>query len=368
MSEGRRGARDRAPRRISDALLRWYGGRERRVPWRGEADPYRIWVGEVMAQQTRLVTVHGYWEGFLERFPTVQGLAAASRDEVLKAWEGLGYYGRARNLHRAARLVVERCGGSLPSDPAALRALPGIGPYTAGAIASLAFGKPEPAVDGNVRRVLCRLHDLPSSSPKSLRELARQLLAARPRAAAALNQALMDLGSEVCVARVPECHRCPIASHCRALAAGTVGQRPAPVKRRPLPHHDVALGLVWNRGRLLIARRPEDGLLGGLWEFPGGKVESGEAPEEAVRRELREELGLEVTVGGFVARVDHAYSHQRVTLHAYHARPRDRRPRPSSAAPWRWVEPARLHEFAFPVANQRIISALREPTEASGAA
>lgn len=357
MSRRRRAASDGAAR-VAATALAWYAGRRRDVPWRDEADPYRIWVAEIMAQQTRLATVRRYYRRFLERFPTVHHLASAPLDDVLKMWEGLGYYRRARDLHRAARLVVADHGGTLPSDPAGLRSLPGIGPYTAGAIGSLAFGRAEAAVDGNVRRVLCRLHDLARPSPGHLRSLAQELVDARPDDAATLNQALMDLGSEVCVARSPGCDRCPVASSCLALARGTVRRRPTPPARKPVPHHDVALGLIWSRGLLLIARRPEAGLLGGLWEFPGGKIEPGEPPEETVRREAREELGIGVSVGNLVTRVRHAYSHFRVTLHAYHASLESGRPRPASATAWRWVEPARLAEFAFPAANQRIIAAV----------
>lgn len=344
---------------LARRLLEWYRPRERDVPGRGESDPYRVWVAEVMAQQTRISTVRDYYGDFLERFPDPRSLAEAELDEVLKLWEGLGYYARARNLHRAAREVVEEYGGELPRDPAELRSLPGVGPYTAGAVASIAFGEPVPAVDANARRVLSRLHDLESPGRSGLEARARELLEAAPDAAGELNQAVMDFGGEVCTPRDPSCGICPLSDACLALERGTVDRRPPATPRREIPHHDIAVGLVWRDGRLLIARRPPEGLLGGLWEFPGGKVEDGESTEEAVRRELREEMAVEVEVRDLLDRVDHAYSHFRITLHAHHALLREGTPRAATATAWRWVEPSGLEDFAFPAANVRLIEALR---------
>ena len=341
------------------SLLEWFQARERAVPGRNESDPYRIWIAEVMAQQTRIATVIPYYEAFLQRFPDVASLAAASRDDVLKAWEGLGYYGRARNLHRAAAEVRERFGGRLPEDPEDLLSLPGVGPYTAGAIASIAFGRPEPAIDGNVRRVLSRLYDIENPTPARLDNVARELIAAAPRTAGLLNQALMDLGSSVCAPQSPDCGNCPLATWCTALEKGTVALRPARRRRPPNPHQDIAAAVVWRGPRLLIARRPEDGLLGGLWEFPGGKVEPGETPSEAACREVREELGISVAVLDPLAVVRHAYSHFRITLHLFHARwiqggPADGETGSGDDSP-RWVLPAELDRYAFPAANHGVI-------------
>lgn len=350
---------DPEPGRVTAALLAWFAGWERDIPWRDESDPYRIWVAEIMAQQTRIETVRPYYARFLDRFPTLEALARAELGEVLRVWEGLGYYGRARNLHRAARDLVARRGGALPEEPGELRRLPGIGPYTAGAIASLAFGRPEPAVDGNARRVLSRLFDLAAPSRGALEEAARGLLEACPGSAAGLNQALMDLGASVCTPRSPACPRCPLRPSCLAHARGTVDARPPPRPGRELPHHDVAVGIVWKGGKTLIQRRPETGLLGGLWEFPGGKVEPGETPGEAVRREIREELGIEVRVEDPLDPFDHAYSHFRVTLHPFHAPWVAGEPEPGTATAWSWVRPETLGEYPFPAANRRIIQSLR---------
>lgn len=355
----RTGSQPTRARRAARHLLEWYRGRERDVPWRDESDPYRIWVAEIMAQQTRMETVRPYYRRFLDRYPDVFALAEARLDDVLKTWEGLGYYARARNLHAAAHEVVAGYGGELPRDAHRLRELPGIGPYTAGAIASMAFRRREPAVDGNARRVLSRLFDLEAPTRAVLDSHARNLLAWSGRDPARLNQAIMDLGGEVCSPRRPRCAECPLESDCLALARDTVAARPARRPRKPLPHEDVAVGVVWKDDRLLIARRPEEALLGGLWEFPGGKIEAEETPAAAVERELREELEIEVRARELIGRVEHAYSHFRVTLHAYHADWVSGEPRPRAATAWLWVEPDRLTEFAFPRGSRRIIERVR---------
>lgn len=348
------------PGALVGRLLGWFDGRERDVPWRDEDDPYRIWVAEVMAQQTRLQTVREYYGPFFRRFPDVEALARAELDEVLKAWEGLGYYARARHLHRAARRIARDRDGRLPRQPSELQELPGVGPYTAGAVASIAFGRREPAVDGNARRVLARLFDMERPTPARLESRARELLDAVPERPAALNQALMDLGGEVCTPSSPDCPSCPVSEGCLARQRGTESLRPPARERGPVPHHDVGVGVVWRDERMLVARRPEDAMLGGLWEFPGGKLEEGESPPEAIRRELREEMSIEVRVGPLVERVDHAYSHLRVTLHSHHARLVSGTPRAVEATECRWCRLEELDELAFPVANQRILERLRD--------
>ena len=228
-------------------------------------------------------------------------------------------------------------------------------------MASLAFGHPEPAVDANARRVLARLLDSASPSRAELEDVARSLLRLRPGRAAALNQALMDLGAAVCTPRRPACPECPLAPGCAARSRGTAELRPAPTPRPAVPHRDVAVGIVRDpQRRVLIQRRPPEGLLGGLWEFPGGKLEEGEDACGAVRRELREELGIEVRPGRLVARVEHAYSHFRITLHAHKATWLSGEPRPRSATAWAWVAVEELGDYAFPAANGRVIEALRE--------
>jgi len=253
------------------ALLRWYDDSARDLPWRRTRDPFAVWVSEAMLQQTRVGTVLPYWERFLERFPTIEGLAAAPEDDVLAAWSGLGYYRRARSLQAAARAIVERHGGRFPDTREEALALPGIGPYTAGAVLSIAYGRPEPVVDGNVMRVFARWFELedPWGSAGLARRswaLAADLLPAeRP---AAWNQALMELGATICRPRDPDCARCPVARRCAALAAGRVAELPRPGPKSPAIDVAVVVFVVARGGELLLERRPDGGRMAGLWQLP----------------------------------------------------------------------------------------------------
>lgn len=303
-----------------ERLLNWYAQNARRLPWREQPDPYRVWVSEVMLQQTRVETVIPYYERWMARFPTLRSLAGAPEQVVLSAWEGLGYYSRARNLHRAAQQVMAEHGGDLPRDVLALRRLPGIGRYTAGAIASIAFGLDEPTLDGNIRRVLARLFDLrlPTRSSQGEAELWRLAAKYLPAGKASqYNQALMDLGASVCTPRQPDCSHCPLVEMCLAYQLGVQEARPVKEARPSVPHHIVTAAVIQRNGTVLIAQRPPNGLLGGLWEFPGGKLQPGEDLAGCLKREIREELGVQIEVGGQLGIYRHAYTHFRVTLHAF---------------------------------------------------
>lgn len=347
---------------IATRLLEWYARQARRLPWRsppGEPapDPYRVWVSEIMLQQTRVETVIPYFERWLERFPDLHALADAPEQEVLRLWEGLGYYSRARNLHRAARQVVADYGGRLPGDVERLEKLPGIGRYTAGAIASIAFGQDQPALDGNIRRILARLFnmDLPARSPKGekrLWELARQELP--PGRAGDFNQALMDLGSSICLPTEPRCLLCPLTEYCQARTLGLQEQRPVLESRRPVPRITVTAAVIERNGRYLLAQRPPDGLLGGLWEFPGGKQEPGESLPEALVREIQEELGVKITVGEELGIYQHAYTHFKVTLHAFFCSLIQGEPQALAASNIRWALLSELSSFPMGKIDRRI--------------
>ena len=361
--------RERRTKTLQRDLLAWYDVEARDLPWRRTDDPYAILVSEFMLQQTRVETVLPYYARFLDRFPTIEALATAPIDDVLKAWEGLGYYRRAHNLHRAARIAERDHGGRIPTTVKELRSLPGVGPYTAAAIASIAFGLDEPVLDGNVVRVLARLHRIEGdpargATRRKLRRTAELLL---PRSEASrFNQAVMDLGARICLPRSPRCHECPVSEQCEAHRAGEEVLYPRKPARQAVPHVDIVSGIVWDGeplapgARHLIAKRKADDMLGGLWEFPGGRVEEGETHEEALVRELREELAIDVEVIAPFVQIDHAYTHFRITLYTYHCRHDGGDPRAIDCADWAWIRPDELDAYAFPTADRKILDALRE--------
>jgi A/G-specific adenine glycosylase len=342
---------------FSSILLAWYGGNARVLPWRGQSDAYATWVSEIMLQQTRVETVIPYFERWMKRFPRLSDLAQASEQEVLSTWEGLGYYSRARNLKKAAEEVMAKYAGQVPANLRQLLNLPGVGAYTAGAIASIAFGLDEPALDGNIRRVLARLFDLaiPARSPEGERrlwELARQNLPAGR--AGDFNQAMMDLGAAVCLPRNPACPSCPLAGLCQALAHGTQEERPILNARLKIPHYTVAAAIIQRENQVMIARRPSRGLLGGLWEFPGGKIEGDETLAAALAREIQEELATRVSVGAAFGVYRHAFTHFRITLHAFLCRLVGPEPTPVEASELRWVTPAELDQYPMGKVDRQI--------------
>jgi A/G-specific adenine glycosylase len=345
-------------------LLAWYEQHRRDLPWRRTQDPYSIWVAEVMLQQTRVETMLAYYERFLLRFPTLEALAAASIDDVLKVWEGLGYYARARNLHAAARLVMAELGGQVPCDPEALLRLPGVGRYTAAAIASIAFGQDAIALDGNLRRVLCRVYSIDDdpgrpNTQRCLELLARAMLP--PGCASEFNQALMDLGAAICVPSRPRCLICPILHHCQAQQAGIQHALPIRATRARRPHRDVTAAVIWDgNGHLLITQRPMDAMLGGLWEFPGGKRRPGEGLPACLHREIGEELAIEIEIVELLCTLEHTFSHFHMTLYAYDCQWKRGAPQCLGVRDLRWVTLDELDAYAFAVADQRVISVLRD--------
>jgi len=354
---------------ISNKLLNWWDSGHADMPWRRTSDPYAIWVAEVMLQQTQIATVIPYYERWLVRYPNVWELAIAPLDEVLKMWEGLGYYRRARNLHAAAQSIVNDYGGCLPDEVETLRKLPGIGRYTAGAITSIAFGKPAPVLDGNIIRVLSRLLDLEEdvSTTKTKNHLwriaAKMVPLERP---GAFNQALMELGQTICLPAKPSCHDCPVNSACLARARGSQLDRPVRPMRKKTPHYDVTAAVIRrDDGRFLIAKRPLNGLLGGLWEFPGGKQEVGEALRDALRREIKEEMGIEIEVGRLLTTIRHAFTHFRITLFAFHARHLSGTPKNLEVADHSWVHLDELDHYAFAAADRQIIHHLQQEFNAT---
>ncbi|MDE0463277.1 MAG: A/G-specific adenine glycosylase [Caldilineaceae bacterium] len=365
-------------KQIADRLTVWQAHQLRELPWRrdpaGARDAYAVWVSEVMAQQTRLSVVAAYFNRWMEQFPTLEALAGADQQEVLKLWEGLGYYSRARNLHRAARVVATEFGGQLPRTRAELLSLPGIGEYTAGAILSLAFGQHEPVLDGNAKRVISRLWDVDAridlrATESQLWGLSRKMVEAAS-APGAMNEGLMELGAIVCRRRNPLCDRCPVQSLCLAHGRGVQEERPVRAPGKHVPHVEFAAAIIWEdvpgESRMLISQRPEQGLLGGLWSFPNGAREADDEDLQAcLRRVVRESLGVAVCVGERAGTVEHAFTHFRMTLTAFHARITGGEPQAVGVADWCWTSLDEIEKFPCPVPDRKIIAALRDFAESA---
>ena len=355
---------------VTGALLDWYATCRRDLPWRRDHTPYAVWISEIMAQQTQMDRVVGYFERFMNRFPDLPALARADEDAVLKAWEGLGYYNRARNLLAAARIVMETHDGRFPDTVAAIRALPGIGDYTAAAIASIAFGVDVAAVDANVLRVLARIGDIdqPVKEPAGktrVRELAERLLP--PGRAGDYNQALMEMGGLVCRPKTPDCPRCPLRSHCQALHLEIVADRPVLSRTPDIVPLNVATGVLVQAGRVFIQKRLPKGAWANLWEFPGGLIEPGETPEAAIVREYDEETGFATAVAHKLSVIRHGYTTYRVTLHCFllhlsGTAPEAVPPVPALTAAQQalWVTPVELDRYAFPAGHRKLIDQMAQ--------
>jgi A/G-specific adenine glycosylase len=344
------------PETPAAALLGWYDRHRRRLPWRAEpgepSDPYRIWLSEIMLQQTTVGAVIPFFLRFLSRWPNVEALAAASLDDVLRAWAGLGYYARARNLHRCARMVIERHDGSFPSDPGELRKLPGIGDYTAGAIAAIAYGRPEVAVDGNVERVIARLFAVETPLPMAkaeIRQHARDLLPSDR--AGDFAQAMMDLGATLCTPKSPDCLLCPWSSRCRGRVLGIAESLPrkAPKRARPVRYGTV-FWIERGDGAVLLRRRPEEGLLGGMMEVPS--TDWLPAPADAnAAAPLRAEWKK------LSRRVEHGFTHFHLTLDIWHARAIAAGELPADGG-YRWVSRGDLAGEALPSLMRKVVAAV----------
>lgn len=318
-----------------------------------------------MLQQTRVEAVIPYYERWMQRFPDVEALASAGLQDVLAAWEGLGYYGRARNLHKAARIVMQDYHGQLPKETSQLCKLPGIGRYTVAAIASIAFSSNEPALDGNIRRVLARYFNVDEDArstigERKLWELAAQNLPVGQ--ASEYNQALMDLGAGLCVPKNPDCVSCPLEDGCQARALGIQEQRPVLRAKQAIPHHVVTAAVIRREDKVLITCRPPHGLLGGLWEFPGGKQQEAEDLQSCLQREIKEELEMEIEVGMELGVFKHAYTHFRVTLHAFQCYALQGEPHPIQVADLRWVSLPELSQFPMGKLDRQISQSLLSST------
>ena len=353
---------------LTEALLGWFRQNKRALPWRETYTPYHVLVSEFMLQQTQMDRAAVYFERWMRRFPTLASVAAADPDEVLKAWEGLGYYSRARNLHKAARMLMREHGGCVPDSLEALRALPGVGPYTAGAVLSIAFNQPAIAVDANVERVFARLFDVGApvksiAASGFIRRMAHDLI---PEGQARdFNQAIMELGALVC-GKKPRCAVCPVSRFCQARYLGITAERPIPGKKTNYTTLETAIGILVQDGRILIQKRLDLGVWAGLWEFPGGRLEEGETPEQAVVREFAEETEFTIRPVQYLGLVRHAYTRYRIAMHCFICILPDTAdddglpaslPEPTlhAATEYRWIEPGDIDGFTLPAGHRKCV-------------
>ncbi|MGH1363805.1 MAG: A/G-specific adenine glycosylase [Calditrichia bacterium] len=339
-------------------LLSWYDRHKRDLPWRHSRDPYAIWLSEVMLQQTQVKTVIPYYNNWLQKFPGMKQLADADLNSVLKSWEGLGYYSRARQFHKAICHVHHELQSEVPDDYDVFLELPGVGEYTAAAVQSIAFGGAYAVVDGNVKRVLARLFeiDLPvnvANAKKTFQQIATELL--HTQRSGDYNQALMELGATICKPRSPLCKECPVADLCAVQLNSNQHEYPKRKKRKPVPVYRMATGVVYRNDRVLITRRPEDGLLGGLWEFPGRNVEAAETSSADCKVAIKDAVNLEVEVGERIASVKHAYSHFKVEMDVYNCTYIAGAVELSKAVDFKWVSKEELAEYPFPGVNNKFL-------------
>jgi A/G-specific adenine glycosylase len=341
--------------KIQSKLLRWFKKNARDLPWRKTRDPYAIWVSEVMLQQTQVLTVIPYYQKFLKSFPTLYHLAKAPLLRVLKLWEGLGYYSRARNLHRASKIILGKFQGKIPDTLDDLLTLPGLGRYTVGAILSIAYNKDAPILDGNVKRVLSRLYAL-SGDPKKtegfLWQLSESLI---PHGRAnAFNQALMDLGSMICTPKDPQCPRCPLLDECKGKASGNPESYPSRTIKKRIPHVKALSAVIRRNGKILIRQRPPEGLLGGLWEFPNWKIEEIGRSRLRLRNHIRKETGMNVNVGESIGTFQQTFSHFKLTLKVFNCEVIDGRGK------GKWVPLKNLSHLPMSRIHRRIADVLSD--------
>lgn len=341
---------------FNQKILSWYNKNKVEFPWRTTDDPYKIWVSEIMLQQTQVTTVIPYYNKWIVKFPTLNDVAKASDEDLFKYWEGLGYYNRVNNFRIACNEVIEKFNGKVPSSKTDLMQLKGIGDYTSSAIASIAFNKKNYVIDGNVKRIMSRVLCLKDYSKASMNRLSEFLLENMPlKKPGDFNQGLMDLGRNICKPRNPECNSCPIESSCQANLTKSIQLYPTPKpKSKKNPHYTVGIGIIWKDNEILITKRKKNTLLGGLWEFPGGKKKTNETIKACIKREILEELEIDVEVLNFLTSVEHKYSHFSITLHAYNCSFNKGKIKCNSADDWKWIKPNQLKSLPFPKANHYI--------------
>jgi len=345
--------------KITTQLLHWYNKNKRMLPFRNTNDPYKIWVSEVMLQQTQIKTVIPFYNRWIEEYPTLKSAADANLDKLLKLWEGLGYYGRCRNFHKALKIINEKYKGEIPNKFDEFITLPGVGEYTAGAVLSIAYQKCIPAIDGNVTRVMARILGIKNLTTKNQSRLKSNVQKLIPKTEPGnFNQGLMELGALICTPSKPSCGICPLSSYCKAYEYKEPALYPLKKKKKVSPHYTVVAGIIWRDDKFFIQKRDENAMLGGLWEFPGGKVENGESLKKALSREIEEECSIIPLIKNKVGFVEHSYSHFSISFHCFHCIENEESViEPSRGA---WITLNEIESFTFPKANHKIFSLISQ--------
>lgn len=341
-------------------LMNWYGENKRDIPWRRTKDPYKIWLSEVMLQQTQVETVVPYYQKWLQNYPSLIDAAEAGVSELLKMWEGLGYYNRCRNFHKAVKIVANEYDGEIPRELSEFKKLPGVGDYIAAAVLSIGYGKKIPALDGNIIRVLSRVLRKKQDTPynrKMIRNHLEQWM--NYRHPGDINEALMDLGSSICRSNQAHCHECPITDYCGAILTGIPEAYPKRSIKKRSPQYNVVTGVIWKEDKFLILLRENKKHLGGLWEFPGGKIKTRENQIEALSRKIMDECGLNVTIESTIGSFKHVYTHFSIRMTSFHCSVKNGT-RVNSKQKYQWINPSQIKQYAFPKANHKIFSLMKE--------
>jgi len=340
---------------ISNQLITWYNNDKQSMPWRDDKNIYHIWLSEIMLQQTQINTVIPYYIKWLKQFPTINDVASSSEDNILKLWEGLGYYSRALNFHKACKTIIELYNGEIPKDD--FIKLKGVGPYIDAAVRSIGYHDVVPTIDGNVNRVVSRLLCLKKPPQKEYKKIYNFLIKIiDSKAPGDFNQAMMDLGRNICKPKKTLCLECPLNTICKAYKENRINQYPIKIKAKKIPNINVAVGVIWKNNNILIAKRKSQGLLGGLWEFPGGKVNNHETSADCVIREIYEEIGVKVELKSFITNIKHQYSHFSISMDSFHCIYKSGNPEPKQCSDIKWIKPNEISKFAFPKANHKFIN------------
>ena len=345
-------------------LLNWFFKNQRTLPWRKTYTPYEVWISEIMMQQTQVERAVDHYKIWMQRFPNIDAITGSSENEILQYWEGLGYYSRAKNIYKCAQKLTREHNSRIPKNHQVLLKLPGIGPYTAGAIMSIGFNEEYPAVDANVMRVFSRLFNInspigDSRSRTVIQSKARHLI---PMGNARyFNQAIMELGALICTPSRPQCKQCPVNSECVCFKLGITDERPVPGKSCDIINIEMSCGILIKNGLLFIQKRPEHGVWANLWEFPGGRLEKGEQSEQGLIREFKEETEMDILIGNKITTIKHSFTRYRITLHCFFctlATPISE-PTLHEASEYRWITPDKLSNFPFPSPHRKLINIIR---------